>query len=182
MATVNRVPLTATPIRTTMKRFFIVLAIAASAVVPFGPAVSEAWAHRAVTPLGISRPMVNSSDARVALPAQPITAARDLVHTVVGIQVPCYPRNINQWYLASRGCPVTPRFRRYLFAHMRDIDPICQCQNYALHNTFRLLYQRAGLAAVAATLTFAYDKVYIVFVEVNRGAGWAVTANYVAHS
>lgn len=122
------------------------------------------------------------SNLRVALPAQPIAAARELVHTVGGTQLPCYPQNVNQWYLARRGCPVTPRFRRYLLAHMRDIDPVCQCQNYPIRSSFRLLFQRAGLATVAATLTFTYSTVYIVFVEVKRGAGWAVTANYVTHT
>lgn len=118
---------------------------------------------------------------RVALPTQPITAARDLVHTVGGVQRPCYPRNVKQWYLERLGCPVTPEYRRYLLTHSRDADPVCGCQNYALHNTFHELFQRAGLAAVAATLTFTYNTVYIVFVEVKRGTGWAVTANYVTH-
>jgi len=153
----------------TMKRFSIILAIAALIVISFSTIVSGAQAHRDVARVG------------TALPAQPVTAARDLVHMVGGIQLPCYPQQSNQWYLASRGCPVTAEFRRYLLAHMRSIDPICQCQNYALHNTFRLLFQQAGLAAVAATLTFTYNTVYIVLVEVNRGAGWAVTANYVTH-
>ncbi len=122
------------------------------------------------------------SKANVALPTHPIAAARALVHTVGGIQLPCYPQNANQWYLASRGCPVTPRFRRYLLTHMRDVDPVCQCQNYALHNTFRLLFQRKALAVVTATLTFGYNTIYIVFVEVNRGTGWAIDANYVTHT
>lgn len=125
--------------------------------------------------------LVPRSNARIALPTQPVVAARDLVHAVVGTQLPCYPHDVKQWYLQSLGCPVTPQFRRYLLAHMRDVDPICQCQNYAIHNTFRLVFQRAGLAAVAATLAFAYNTVYIVFVEVNRGRGWLVTANYVTH-
>ncbi len=192
MATATGMSPDAASARTTVHRFSIVLTIAATAVIPFGPMASGAQAQRVAAPGGTAPPMMSNlatrhgftsfhSNVRADLPARPITAARALVHVVDGIQPPCYPRNVNQWYLASRGCPVTPRFQRYLHAHMRDSDPICQCQNVALHTTFRLLFQRAGVAVVAATLPFTYYPLYIVLVEVNRGSGWAVTANYVTH-
>lgn len=192
MATVTNGPWNAAPARAKVKRVARVLAISVVAFVPFSTTAS-AQIPRSATRAGTTSPVASTaavgyhsrsvrSNARLPLPAQPVAVARALVHTVVGIQLPCYPNNVNQWYRASRGCPVTPQFRRYLLAHMRDVDPICQCQNYALHNTFHLLFQRAGLAAVAATLTFTYNTVYIVFVEVKGGGGWAATANYVTHT
>ena len=121
-------------------------------------------------------------DDHAALPSQPLAAARDLVHSVGDIQLPCYPHNVKKWYLASLGCPVTTAYRHYLLAHSRDADPVCGCQNYAIRNTFHLLFQRAGLATVAATLTFTYNTLYIVFVEVKRGNSRMVTSSYVTHS
>src|SRR5437763_8118992 len=72
--------------------------------------------------------------ALAARPATPVAAVKRLVRTDPPRPGPCYPNTSSPrtWYLPSSGCPLTRRLSHRLRSDpIRDVDPICRCQNVA---------------------------------------------------